>query len=84
MVVIKSGKNIRGYKHINCIDSYNDLSGREKQVYKLLMAGLSNSDIANKLNISYNTVKNHLHSIYKKIGVSDRTQAVVTAINNQI
>lgn len=84
MIIIKSGKFIRGYKQINCIDNYDKLSAREKQIYKLLILGLSNSDIADSLEISYNTVKNHLHNIYKKMGVSDRTQAVVTVINNHI
>jgi len=82
VIIIKSGKKIRGYVYNNCIDKMDKLSAREKQVYELLMSGFSNSDIAESLKISYNTVKNHLYNIYKKIGVSDRTQAVVTAINN--
>ena len=43
-----------------------------------------NKEIANALNISERTVKNHLSNIFKKIDVSDRTQAAVFAIKNDI
>lgn len=58
------------------------LSKREIDVLKLLAEGLFNKEIASRLEISEKTVKNHVSSIFKKIGVSDRTQAAVYAIKN--
>ena len=58
------------------------LTRREIEVLKLLAEGLFNKEIAYKLSISEKTVKNHVSSIFKKIGVSDRTQAAVYAIKN--
>ena len=46
--------------------------------------GMFNRDIAEKLDISERTVKNHITSIFKKIEVVDRTQAAVFAIKNDI
>ena len=53
------------------------LTRREIEVLKLLAEGLFNKEIAYKLSISEKTVKNHVSNIFKKIGVSDRTQAAV-------
>lgn len=58
------------------------LTRREIEVLKLLAEGLFNKEIAYKLSISEKTVKNHVSNIFKKIGVSDRTQAAVYAIRN--
>jgi DNA-binding NarL/FixJ family response regulator len=52
---------------------------RERQVLSLLAAGLPNKQIAAELGISVGTVKAHLTSIFKRIGVSDRTQAALWA-----
>lgn len=60
------------------------LTRREVEVLKLLAEGLFNKEIAYKLSISEKTVKNHVSSIFKKIAVSDRTQAAVYAIKNNI
>ena len=46
--------------------------------------GMFNREIADKLNISERTVKNHVTNIFKKIDVADRTQAAVFAIKNDI
>lgn len=54
-----------------------NLTGRERRVAELLVEGLSNRRIARKMEISERTVKNHLHSIFYKLGVGDRTQAVI-------
>ncbi|NLJ97030.1 MAG: response regulator transcription factor [Clostridiales bacterium] len=65
--------------------STNDsLTKREIEVLKLLAEGLFNKEIAYTLNISEKTVKNHVSNIFKKINVSDRTQAAVYAIKNNI
>lgn len=61
---------------------YHLYTKRECQVLQLLTDGLSNREIATSLNISEKTVKNHVSSLFKKMEVHDRTQAVVTAIRN--
>ncbi|KUF18271.1 response regulator transcription factor [Streptomyces silvensis] len=55
------------------------LTARERGVLRLLALGLSNRLIARELGISEKTVKNHLSSIYLKIGATDRTQAALYA-----
>lgn len=60
------------------------LTKREMQVLKLVTIGLLNKEIAHRLEISEKTVKNHVSNIFKKIEVSDRTQAAVFAIKNRI
>lgn len=55
---------------------------RECEVLQLLADGQSNRKIAETLQISEKTVKNHVSSLFKKMKVNDRTQAVVTAIKN--
>ena len=65
-------------------DPTNILSSREFEVLKLVSEGLFNKEIAYKLSISEKTVKNHVSNIFKKIGVSDRTQAAVYAIKNNL
>lgn len=59
------------------------LSAREIEVLCALAEGLYNKEIASKLQISEKTVKNHVSNIFKKIGVSDRTQAAVYAIKHR-
>lgn len=60
------------------------LTKREIQVLKLIAEGLFNKEIAYSLEISEKTVKNHVSNIFKKINVSDRTQAAVYAIRNNL
>mgnify|MGYP000313264714 CR=1 FL=1 len=60
------------------------LTKRELEVLKLLAVGMYNKGVADELHISERTVKNHVSSIFKKIDVSDRTQAAVFAIRNNI
>lgn len=56
------------------------LTQRESEVLRQLAFGLTNKEIAQALNISYETVKEHVQHILRKIGVSDRTQAAVWAV----
>lgn len=56
------------------------LTKRENEVLKQLAFGLTNKEIAQALGISYETVKEHVQHILRKIGVSDRTQAAVWAV----
>lgn len=69
-------------KKINNGASNEVLTRREIDVLRLIAEGLFNKEIAYRLNISEKTVKNHVSNIFKKIGVSDRTQAAVYAIKN--
>ena len=57
-----------------------ELSGREQQVLELVAKGKSNKEIATDLDVTEATVKGHLTNILSKLGVSDRTQAVITAL----
>jgi len=52
------------------------LSRREQQLMTLLREGLTNKEIASQLNISEQTVKNHVHNIMRKLGARDRQAAV--------
>lgn len=52
------------------------LTDREKQILQLLEGGLSNQQIATRLNVSIHTVKNHAHSMFSKLGVNSRTEAI--------
>ena len=61
-----------------------NLSKREIQVLFRIADGKNNKEIADELFISEKTVKNHVSSIFKKIKVSDRTQAAVYAFKNKI
>lgn len=61
---------------LGLMESYIPLTPREREVFNLILRGLSNLEIAEKLFISTHTVKNHITKIYEKLGVSDRTQAL--------
>lgn len=52
-----------------------ELTGREKQVLSLVIMGLTNREISDKLFIAENTVKSHLNTAYKKLGVGSRAEA---------
>lgn len=60
----------------------DNLTGREIEVLKLLAVGMYNKEVAENLEISERTVKNHVSNIFKKLDVTDRTQAAVFAIRN--
>jgi DNA-binding CsgD family transcriptional regulator/tetratricopeptide (TPR) repeat protein len=59
------------------------LTGRQRQVFDLLAAGLSNPEIATELHISPKTVGHHVEAILAKLGVQNRTQAVAYALQHQ-
>ena len=58
------------------------LTERETEVLRLIGKGMSNTDIAKRMFLSEGTVRNHVSSILAKLGVSDRTQAAVIAIQH--
>jgi DNA-binding NarL/FixJ family response regulator len=56
------------------------LTAREREILKLVASGISNRAIADALTLSEGTVKNHVSSVFSKMGVTDRTKAVLRAI----
>ncbi|WP_445627539.1 response regulator [Nostoc sp. DSM 114167] len=61
-----------------------ELSERELEVLRLMAQGKGNQEIGTVLNIGESTVKSHVNRILSKLGVSDRTQAVITAVKRGI
>ena len=57
----------------------NSLTSREREIVFALAEGLSNKDVGRRLNLSEGTVKVHLHNIYGKLGVKNRTALAVLA-----
>ena len=57
----------------------NQLSKKELEVLKMLTQGVSNTEMAHSLNISFHTVKTHIYNIYKKLNVKNRAEAVKLA-----
>lgn len=60
----------------------NDLSPRERETLDWLSEGLSNKDIARRMNISVNTTKYFVAAIFRKLGVNNRTQATMLAASS--
>lgn len=59
---------------------YDGLTAREIEILKLIAAGKPNKQIAMKLHISDKTVRNHVSNMYQKLGIYDRSQAVLYAV----
>lgn len=77
LVATRVLQNLRGESEGNTF--YADLTERELDVLKLIASGLSNSQIAEQLVISENTVKGHVSNILSKLHLADRTQVAVYA-----
>ena len=75
----ESEKKNAAYDEENLLDA---LTPREEEVLQLLTQGITYKGVAGKLFISETTVKTHVNNIFQKLQVSDRTQAVLYAINN--
>ena len=62
----------------------HDLTEREREVLRLLVEGLSNQEISDRLVISQSTVKNHVSSVLSKLDAANRAEAVALALKNQL
>ena len=71
----RTGRNIPGSKH--AATALPRLSYRQKQILAMAADGLPNKEIAARLGIAEGTVKAHMHAIFKVLGVTNRTQAVI-------
>jgi len=60
------------------------LSGREREIVVLVAQGFKNREMAERMFISEQTVKNHLHNIFDKLGVSDRLELALYAIHHNL
>jgi two-component system, NarL family, nitrate/nitrite response regulator NarL len=58
-------------------EAFSDVSDREQQVITLVCNGLSNKEIARKLDVTEGTIKAHLHAIYEKLGVRSRIELMI-------
>ncbi len=56
------------------------LTKREREIFKLLIANYDTTEIAEKLNISEKTVRNHISNVIQKLGVKGRSQAILELI----
>ncbi len=63
-------------------DSIPELSARELEILRLIVDGMSNTEIAAKLFLSPNTIKTYIKNLMKKLSVNDRVQAAVVALRN--
>lgn len=73
-------ENRKSETNINVDNDIEALTSREKEVLALVAKGATNQDIADKLFVRDVTVKTHLNSIFKKLKVANRTQAVLLAM----
>lgn len=67
-------------RHVHLRSAPSTLTKREEQVLRLIVLGQSNKEIAKTLHLSADTVKEHIHHLFQKISVRDRTQAAVWAV----
>lgn len=82
----KNDNDIASRAQVSCAsdDPINQLTIREKEVLALVAKGASNGEIAEKLFVREVTVKTHLNNIFKKLNVTNRTQAVLLAMQLMI
>jgi Response regulator containing a CheY-like receiver domain and an HTH DNA-binding domain len=66
------------------LDRPDPLTDRETEILRLMAGGFSNKEIANSLGVAEGTIKNHVSSILSKLGVRDRTRAVLKAFELQL
>ena len=70
-------------KTYTCENTLAMLTEREHQIAKLVSAGLSNKQVGQQLNLSAGTIKVHLHNIYQKLEINNRTTLTALAVSNR-
>ena len=75
--LLKGLKNL--HTEFSSLDRPDPLTERETEILRLMAGGYSNKEIANSLGVAEGTVKNHVSNILSKMGVRDRTRAVLKA-----
>jgi DNA-binding CsgD family transcriptional regulator len=65
------------------IDEASILSDRELEVLTMTSSGLTNAEVADRLGVTVHVIKFHLASIYRKLGVANRTQAAVWLLRDR-
>lgn len=79
---------LSGMEHIRnefvSLDRPDPLTERETEILRLMASGFSNKEIANSLGVAEGTIKNHVSNILSKLGVRDRTRAVLKAFELQL
>lgn len=70
--------------HFVSLDRPDPLTERETEILRLMAGGFSNKEIANSLHVAEGTIKNHVSNILSKLGVRDRTRAVLKAFELKI
>jgi NarL family two-component system response regulator LiaR len=63
---------------------FQEMTGREKEILALMVEGMSNNEIAERLIVSQSTVKFHVSNILSKLGVTGRTEAVALAVKHHL
>jgi DNA-binding NarL/FixJ family response regulator len=78
-------KGLQGLKtDFSSLDRPDPLTDRETEILRLMAGGYSNKEIANSLGVAEGTVKNHVSNILSKMGVRDRTRAVLKAFEMEL
>jgi|InofroStandDraft_1065614.scaffolds.fasta_scaffold00045_74 DNA-binding NarL/FixJ family response regulator len=77
-------KDNKSFPTKETIENVGKLTQRELEILKMVSAGATNADIAEKLFVKEVTIKTHLNSIYKKLNVENRVQAVLLALETEI
>ena len=75
--LLKGLENLKN--EFSSLDQPDPLTDRETEILRLMAGGYSNKEIANSLGVAEGTVKNHVSNILSKMGVRDRTRAVLKA-----
>ena len=79
-----AGRPIPAPRNLPQTDKPVALSRREREITALVAQGFRNREIADKLFISEQTVKNHMHNIFEKVGVQDRLELALYAIYHRM
>ncbi len=81
--LVNAARNREAGRHAEANRVEQALTPREREIARLISEGLSNKEIGRRLNVSDGTIKIHLHNIYQKLGVSNRTALAALALTHR-